>query len=68
MEEYQFTDKDYKQVYEYATRAFNENGIHHKQTYEHFLMRCVLKSMLGYMQAKNIEVREGKMYVSTKEY
>lgn len=68
MEEYVFSDRDYKNVYELATREFNESGAHARQAYEQFLMRCVLRSLLGYMKSKNIEVREGKLYVPTKEY
>lgn len=68
MDEYEFTDKDYKNIYEQSVREFTHNGMSHKQTYDNFLTRCMLKSALGYMKANNIEVRDGKLYVSKKEY
>lgn len=65
---YEFKDKDYKTIYEQAVREFNEHGIHHKQTYDNFLTRCMVSSILGFMKAHNIEVRDGKLYISKEEY
>lgn len=66
MDEYELTDRDYSLIYESATRDFTEKGVQYQQQYSHFLTRCMLKSLLGFLKAKKIEVREGIMYV-TKE-
>lgn len=65
--EYELTDKDFTIIYEHAVREFKENGIQYKQQYSNFLTRCMLKALLGFCEAKNLEVREGKIYVTTKD-
>lgn len=67
MKEYELTDKDYAAIYEQAVREFNHNGVQYKQTYNNFLTRCIMKSAIALLAAKNIEVKEGKLYVSKKD-
>lgn len=68
MQEYELTDAEYKRIYETSVREFNEGNFVHKQSYENYLMRCVTKSMLAHLKANNIEVKDGKFYVSKEEH
>lgn len=61
MNERELTDKEYARVYEEAVREFNTSGMHYKQTYSHFLVRCVIKAFLSFLQSNNLEVRNGRV-------
>jgi hypothetical protein len=67
VEEHQLSAKDFKEIYEKAVLEFNTKGIHYKQTYEHFLTKCLVTSFLSFLQSKHLQVRDGKIYAASKE-
>lgn len=61
MSERELTDKEYARVYEQAVDLFNTTSFTIKQTYSHFLVRCVIKAFLSFLQSNNLEVRNGRV-------
>ena len=66
MQEYELTDKDFSSIFNSALSEFGQKRIDPKAGFNQFLIKCILKSLLSYLKAKNLEIKEGKIYVGEK--
>lgn len=60
MKEYELSPRDYKDIYEHSVNEFNNSAMGGKK-YEHFLTRCFVKSFLGFLKAKGLDVVNGRL-------
>lgn len=62
MKEKEISKDDYRWIYLQAVDMFIKDPLKQKETYEHFLTRCVIKGFVSWLGANKLEVRNGKIY------
>jgi hypothetical protein len=67
MNEYKLTKNDLLNIIDKATKEFCSRGVAYKQGYSHFLMECIMDSLIDYFKTRGIEIREGKFYVKKED-